>query len=67
MKTNRIRLTATSLLRDVTKKQADEAIKKANLPLFEIARLFVRLDHLASIMVNADQSITAFESYHRTE
>jgi len=29
--------------------------------LFKLARVFVRLDHVASFIVNADHSITALE------
>ena len=33
------------------------AARKMNLPLFEIAFVFVRLDHVASIIENANHSI----------
>ncbi len=45
------------LIRKVTKRQTHRATKKSTLPLFEIARLFVRPDHFASIIVNPDYSI----------
>jgi hypothetical protein len=31
--------------------------KKENLPLFEIALVLVRLDHVASVIVNANHGI----------
>ena len=31
--------------------------KKANLPLLEIALVFVRFDHVATLIVNANHSI----------
>jgi hypothetical protein len=31
--------------------------KKANLPLFELARLLVRFDHIARCIVNANHRI----------
>ena len=44
------------LIRKVTKRQTHRATKKSTLPLFEIARLFVRPDHFASIIVNTNNS-----------
>ena len=40
---------------------ARETGKKVNLWLFEIASLFVRLDHVAGVIVNANHSIVALE------
>jgi predicted trehalose synthase len=45
---------------------ARRAERKAS-PLFEIARVLVRFDHVASFIVNANHSITAFDSCRRTE
>jgi hypothetical protein len=33
------------------------AAKKMNLPLFEIAFVLVRLDHIASVIVNANHGV----------
>jgi hypothetical protein len=35
--------------------------KNANLPLFEIASVLLRLNHVASLIVNADHGIIALQ------
>jgi hypothetical protein len=42
---------------DFTKKKTPCLRLKANSPLFEVARLLVRLDHVARFIVNANHSI----------
>jgi hypothetical protein len=45
--------------RDITPKQMPDAMKKS-LPLLEIARVLVRLDYVARVIVNTNHSIRSF-------
>ena len=43
------------------RRRASQCNTKASLPLFEIALVLVRLDHIASAIVNANHGIIALE------
>jgi hypothetical protein len=43
--------------RDVTKEETPSEMPNMNSPLFELARVFVRVDHVARCIVNTNHSI----------
>jgi hypothetical protein len=53
--------------REICSNRVSDLMRTRRLPLFEIASVLVRLDHVARFIVNADRSITAFASPRRTE